>query len=160
MRPVIIGEAPRLAATAPVSPLFPFPECSIGAKLWRMTGTSRSDYLDIFHRINLWPVPAGGGALTNLQWAAHNLIGSEFLDGKAVLLLGERLWLAFGGKASTDPLKWYAPSTPLFRPACVAWIPIPTEEELWYGDENQAGAAVNFMRLLALGDHPDWSKEE
>ena len=160
MKAVLIGEAPRLAATAPVSPLFPFPEHSVGGRLWRMTGVTRDAYLAAFHRINLWPSPVIVPDIGALHWAAHNLIGSELLNGKAVLLLGERVWLAFGGKAGTDPIKWYSPSTPLFRPACVAWMPTPTKDEKWYHDNDQFGAAVNFMKLLALGDYPDWSVEE
>lgn len=170
MRPVIVGEAPSPSATRPVQPLFPWPTRSAGARLWRMTGLSRPAYIETFHRINLlsqyddWSQDFE----TDARWAAWNLIGSRLLDGRAVVLLGARVWLAFGGLENVEPLVWYAGSVPAFKPACVALVPHPSgvlsdgrrmDRNLWYNDEHQAGAAANFMRLLVEGDYPDWSKE-
>ena len=157
MKPVIVGEAPSPSATRPVQPLFPFPTRSAGARLWRMTGLSRPDYMGGFHRLDLWPTACPSSE--QLRWAAWNLIGSRLLDGRAVVLLGRRVWLAFGGKEDVDPLLWYAGGVPAFKPACVALVPHPSGKNQWYDDERQAGAAVNFMRLLAEGDHPDWSED-
>ncbi len=159
MKPVIIGEAPSPSATKPVQPLFPFPARSAGARLWRMTGLSRPDYIEAFHRMNLWPGPASYPTDMGLWWAAWNLISSHLFDGRAVVLLGSSVWLAFGGRGDVEPLVWYAGSVPAFRPACVALVPHPGGRALWYDNEHQAGAAVNFMKLLAEGDYPDWSEE-
>ncbi len=164
MKPVIIGEAPSPSATRPVQPLFPFPEHSTGARLWRMTGLSRPDYIEAFHRINLWPDPVICPQPEQRRWAAWNLIGSGLLDGRAVILLGHRVWLAFGGRKDVEPLIWYAGSVPAFKPACVALLPdpnfkSPSVKNRWYDNEHQAGAATNFMKLLAEGDYPDWSEE-
>lgn len=159
MKPVIVGEAPSPSATRPVSPLFPFPTRSAGARLWRMTGLSRADYMRGFHRVNLLPVYGRHWSASDARWAAHNLIGSRLLDERAVVFLGKRVWLAFGGREDAEPLVWYAACVPAFRPACVALVPHPSGRNRWYNDELQAGAAVNFMRLLAGGDHPDWSEE-
>ena len=157
MKPVIVGEAPSPSATRPVQPLFPWPTRSAGAHLWRMTGLSRPDYLANFHRLILWPGPCPSP--TQLNWAAWNLISSRLLDGRAVVLLDSRVWLAFGGREDVEPLVWYAGSVPAFKPACVALVPYPDGTATWYNDEHQAGAAANFMRLLAEGDYPDWSQE-
>lgn len=157
MKPVIVGEAPSPSATQPVQPLFPFPTRSAGAHLCRMSGLSQREYRDTFLRINLYPwvYPQ----VQQLRWAAWNLIGSCLLDGRAVVLLGERVWLAFGGREDVEPLIWYEGGVPAFGPACVALMPYPGPNTSWYDDKNQAGAAVNFMHLLAEGDHPDWSEE-
>ncbi len=161
MKPVIIGEAPSPSATRPVQPLFPFPARSAGARLWRMTGLSRGEYMSAFHRLNLISyVPvAGDGYPDAHRWAAWNLISSRLLDGRAVVLLGKRVWMAFGGREDVEPLIWYAGGVPAFRPACVALVPHPSGRNLWYNDEHQRGAAANFMKLLAEGDYPDWSEE-
>ncbi len=162
MKPVIISEAPSPSATRPVQPLFPFLESSAGARLWRMTGLSRPEYLEAFHRINLYPTACPSP--TNLNWAAWNLISSGLLDGRAVVLLNWPVWAAFGGREDVEPLLWYCGSVPAFKPACVAMVPDPgfkslSVKEQWYDNEHQAGAATNFMRLLAEGDYPDWSEE-
>lgn len=81
------------------------------------------------------------------------LIGSGLLDGKAVVTLGAPVWLAFGGQAGAEPLIWYKSPTLGFYPACVAMVPAPGDP--WYDDEDKAGAAANFMQLLAEGDYPD-----
>ncbi len=163
MKPVIIGEAPSPSATKPVQPLFPFPEHSSGGRLWRMTGLSRPEYLEAFHRLNLRPMP-GDWSPEDMRWAAYNMISSHLLDGRAVVLLGKRVWMAFGGREDVEPLIWYAGSVPAFKPACVALLPdpsfkSPSVKTQWYDNEHQAGAAANFMRLLAEGDYPDWSEE-
>ncbi len=161
MKPVIVGEASSPSATHPVQPLFPFPERSAGARLWRMTGLSRPDYMASFHRMNLLPQYNDWyqNFETDARWAAWNLICSGLLDGRAVVLLGAPVWLAFGGREDVEPLVWYAGGVPAFKPACVALVPTPGSKNLWYDDENQAGAATNFMQLLAEGDYPDWSEE-
>ena len=159
MKPVIIGEAPSPSATKPVQPLFPFPARSAGARLWRMTGLSRPEYIEAFHRMYLLPWVCTEYSVCNDHWAAYNLISSRLLDGRAVVLLGQRVWLAFGGREDVEPLIWYAGSVPAFKPACVALVPHPSGRNLWYNDEHQRGAAANFMRLLAEGDYPDWSEE-
>ncbi len=161
MKPVIIGEAPTSETRVPVQPLFPFPPRSAGARLWRMTSLSRPDYIEAFHRINLLPQYDDWSQdfETDARWAAWNLISSRLLDGRAVVLLGSRVWLAFGGREDVEPLIWYHGSVPAFRPACVAVVPDPGGKALWYNDEHQAGAATNFMHLLAKGDYPDWSEE-
>ncbi len=160
MKPVIVGEVPSPSATRPVQPLFPFPARSAGGRLWRMTGLSRPEYLEAFHRINLWPtqhVPEEISIPEANRWAAWNLISSRLLDGRAVVLLGKRVWVAFGGCEDREPLIWYIGGVPAFRPACVALMPDLNSE--WHDNEHQAGAAVNFMKLLAEGDYPDWSEE-
>ncbi len=164
MKPVIIGEAPSPSATKPVQPLFPFPERSTGARLWRMTGLSRPDYIEAFDRMYLLSQYDDRYFESDARWAAWNLISSRLLDGRAVVLLGSRVWLAFGGREDVEPLVWYAGSVPAFKPACVALVPPPGPkgswyDSVWYDNEHQAGAATNFMHLLAEGDHPDWSKE-
>ncbi len=159
MKPVIVGEAPSPSATRPVQPLFPFPINSAGARLCRMSGLSQREYVATFDRLNLWPTYKKRWDVSGARWAAWNLISSRLLDGRAVVLLGRRVWLAFGGREDVEPLIWYAGSVPAFRPACVALVPHPSGRNLWYNDEHQAGAAANFMRLLALGDYPDWSQE-
>ncbi len=157
MKPVIIGEAPSPSATRPVQPLFHWPTRSAGARLCRMSGLSQREYRDTFLRINLYPwvYPKP----EQLRWAAWNLISSGLLDGRAVILLGHRVWLAFGGLEDAEPLLWHHGSVPAFKPACVALVPYPGGRSDWYDNEHQAGAATNFMRLLAEGDYPDWSQE-
>ena len=91
------------------------------------------------------------------NWFAASVIGSRLLDGRAVVLLGERVNLAFGGRKDINPLIWYKPFRTGFRPACVALVPATGDP--WYDDADQAGAARNFMELLAEGDYPDWSDE-
>ena len=162
MKPVIVGEAPSPSAINPVQPLFPFPPRSAGGRLWQMTGLNRADYMRGFHRMNLYPMQYP--APEQLRWAAWNLISSRLLDGRAVVLLGYRVWLAFGGREDVEPLIWYAGSVPAFKPACVVLVPDPMFKSpsvavQWYDDERQAGAAANFMRLLAEGDYPDWSED-
>ncbi len=159
MKPVIIGEAPSPSATKPVQPLFPFPAHSTGARLWRMTGLSRPEYIEAFHRMYLLSQYDDRYFESDARWAAWNLISSRLLDGRAVVLLGQRVWLAFGGREDVEPLLWCRGGVPAFRPACVALVPHPSGLNRWYDDEHQAGAATNFMRLLAEGDCPDWSQE-
>ena len=161
LRPIIVGEAPSPSATKPGhSALFPFPESYEGARLWRMTGLSKHGYMEAFHRVNLWPVHDPDRKTSDYAWAAANLIGSRLLDGRAVVLLGELVWLAFGGVPDVEPLMWYAPCTPGFDPMCVAMVPCPKDKNPWYDDENQAGAAANFMKLLAEGDYPDLREDQ
>ena len=164
MKPVIVGEAPSPSATRPVQPLFPFPEHSTGARLWRMTGLSRPEYIEAFHRMYLLSQYDDRYFESDARWAAWNLISSRLLDGRAVVLLGQRVWLAFGGREDVEPLVWYRGSVPAFKPACVAMLPCPdfkspSVKTQWYDNEHQAGAAINFMRLFAEGDCPDWSQE-
>lgn len=159
MKPVIVGEAPSPSAINPVQPLFPFPARSAGGRLWQMSGLSRPDYMANFHRMNLLSQYDDCHFETDARWAAWNLISSRLFDGRAVVFLGARVWLAFGGREDVEPLLWYHGSVPAFKPACVAVVPDPGGRALWYDNEHQAGAATNFMHLLAEGDYPDWSQE-
>ncbi|KKL26225.1 hypothetical protein LCGC14_2397460, partial [marine sediment metagenome] len=86
-------------------------------------------------------------------------VAPRLLDGRAVVLLEKSVWLAFGGREDVEPLIWYCGSVPAFKPACVAWVPYPGSKNCWYDNEHQRGATANFMRLLAEGEHPNWSEE-
>lgn len=152
-RVIVIGESPGPKGEARL-PLFPHPAKSAGYRLARMTGLARAGYLEHFRRLNLipshrgpdWPVAAA-------RDAADNLAGGGFLGGYHVLLLGAKVWRAFGGTTKDfSYCRWYQRYGRLWSPGFhVAVIPHPSGRNRLYNDGHIKQQVVAFLRALAEG---------
>ena len=152
-RVIVIGESPGPKGEARL-PLFPYPARSAGYRLAQMTGLARAGYLEHFRRLNLMPSHRGAAwPVATARDAADNLAGGGLLGGYHVLLLGAKVWRAFGG-ASKDfsYCRWYKRYGRLWSPGYyIAVIPHPSGRNRLYNRSRVRQQVVAFLRALAKG---------
>jgi len=152
-RVIVIGESPGPKGQA-AFPLFPHPARSAGYRLAQMTGLVRAEYLRHFRRLNLVPSHQGPNwPATIARDAADNLAGGGMLSGYRVLLLGAKVWRAFGG-ANKDfsYCRWYKRYGRLWSPGYyIAVIPHPSGRNLLYNKSSVRQHVESFLRALAKG---------
>jgi len=152
-RVIVIGESPGPKGEARL-PLFPYPAKSAGYRLAQMTGLARAGYLEHFRRLNLVPSHRGAAwPVAAARDAADNLAGGGLLGGYHVLLLGAKVWRAFGG-ASKDfsYCRWYQRYGRLWSPGYyIAVIPHPSGRNLLYNKSSVRQHVESFLRALARG---------
>ena len=92
MKPLLVGESnpysddPRFA-------LYPYPSNSAGARLARILGMARSEYLRVFDRVNLSGLIPGRGS----SWSVRNArVAASKLGHPVRVLLGARVAAAHG----------------------------------------------------------------
>lgn len=153
VRVIVIGESPGPNTRAAL-PLFPYPTNSAGYRLAHMTGLTRAGYLEFFYRLNLIPSYQGpkwsAGAARD---AADNLSGGGILGGYHVLLMGAKVWRAFGGhKSEFSYCRWYKRYGRHWSPSFhVAVIPHPSGRNRLYNDGHVKYQVVRFLHDLAEG---------
>lgn len=165
-RPLFVGEAPGLSSNGDGYPLYPEPDNSAGARLYRLTpfyrlvnginmGT-KTAHLQGSCRLNLIPEHPGktwqsGRAAVQ----ATNLLRSGLLADRLVILVGTRIRQAFyPGLMPADwpPCEWkVCLLRPLHAHCQVAWMPHPSGRNLWYNDEDNVMLVKNFLKKVFLG---------
>lgn len=150
-RPVLVGESPPTGASVEtISPLFPVPSAGSGARLQRMTGLGRAEYMRRFARINLVSTPGKPG-IKKARWAAVNLMRGGILSGCSVVLLGSRVAAAFGlsGLALMTWMELSVSAGIGLSPVRVALLPHPSGMCRWYNDSGNLKRAIAFLSTLA-----------
>ncbi len=152
-RVIVIGESPGPKGEARL-PLFPYPARSAGYRLSQMTGLVRAGYLEHFRRLNLVPSHRGAAwPVATARDAADNLAGGGMLGGCHVLLLGAKVWRAFGGAAKDfSYCRWYKRYGRCWSPSYyIAVIPHPSGRNLLYNKSSVRQHVESFLRALAKG---------
>src|SRR5690606_27742398 len=94
MRLILVGEAPGTAGR-PDCPLFPYPQGSAGARLQRLTGLTRGDYLRTFDRMNLVAEYPGETYPLDRARATVDMLMVSLLRGRRLVGLGRKVAAAF-----------------------------------------------------------------
>lgn len=143
MKPLLIGQAPG-PNTLPSHPLFPAPSTSTGARLQRMMGLSRSEYLRQFDRMNLLRAYPGAWAngdkfpLTAARVAAQAI--EPLLRDRVVVLVGRNVAEAFG-HGHLDFFVWEEAPAWGYH---FATIPHPSGRNHWYNRPENLARAKEF----------------
>lgn len=150
-RLVIVGESPSPRGRSDLS-LFPHPKNSAGYRLSEITGLGHAGYTQRTQRINLHPehVPDHRWSTPSARAAAENLVASDFLTGREVILLGSRVLEAFIPDVKVNrirPCQWYEHvgrgGEHKFK---WALIPHPSGRNRWYNDVQNKRAVYHFLR--------------
>jgi uracil-DNA glycosylase len=93
VRPLLVGESNPYGAS-PEFALYPLPEHASGARLARILGLSRTQYLRAFDRVNLLQCSKWSARLAR---EAASLLDATRPSEQVFVLLGARVCSAFGG---------------------------------------------------------------
>lgn len=160
MRPVLIGIAPS-GLNESGQPLSCMAKKSTGARLQRLLGLTRFEYLENFDRVNVCPTTTPGGIDPSLYRPhAENLMGS-LLRNRRVIMLGPNVASCFGirrnaysfcetYRGSSSPMRGLA-GWRLGQSLPCAWsvIPHPSGRNYWYNDEeNCLAVKIHIMEAL------------
>lgn len=156
MRPVLIGIAPS-GLNESGQPLSCMAKQSTGARLQRLLGLTRYQYLSMFDRVNVCPHPTPGSIQPRkYREYAENLMGSLLRD-RRVILLGPNVAscfgierkdyafceIKFGSSSPTRGLAGWRVGQAL--PCEWSVIPHPSGRNYWYNDEENCIAVRGHL---------------
>lgn len=143
MKPLIIGEAPSKNQDPP-HPI----EGRIGQRLADLSGLTLPEFLAHFDRTNLIHVrqdTAAHGFQFDMPLARRRaeVLAQSFRPNQIVLLLGQRVAMAFGFSNRTQPFVQHH-----IHGAEVRIVPHPSGINRWWNEPKNEDAAKVFMRTI------------
>lgn len=167
LRLILVGESPGPRCRSDL-PLYPHPKNSAGYRLSAMTELGRAEYMRRTQRINLFAehVPDHRWSVPAARAAAENLVASDFLTDREVILLGSRVLAAFFpvGKLNREvesqirPCQFYRHLGRGGEHSFMwALVPHPSGRNRWYNDGANKAGVYQFLRWnTCMRDDKGW----